>query len=177
MRTALVRAVAICGFALSTAAANADIIGCDNGVASFGHGLSLDAFLKDAPANSAIHSAQLIRGTSLTVNSLTTSGAGMVTVKLADMKWPEAFSSLSFLITDLNGTWQRLDGAGTLTFAVSGPTQLFAAVFADSSGNSRHFGLYNLDVTFAPVPLPAAIVLLVSGLGGLGAFARRKPRV
>lgn len=133
------------------------------------------AFLATSGAPNGIDTTQLVWGSSLTVNQMSTPGAGTVSVTLADIKWPEALSSLSFLITDLHQTWQRLDGAGTLNFTVDGPTHLFAAVFAQA-GPDTHAGLYDLSVTFAPVPLPAAGLLLFSGVAGLGALTRRRKK-
>jgi predicted Rossmann-fold nucleotide-binding protein len=75
------------------------------------------------------------------------------------------------LITDLDNLWTRLDGSGNLLINVSGPTQLFAAVFARSEQGD--VGVYNLQASFSPVPLPAAGWLLLSGLGALGALRRK----
>jgi hypothetical protein len=47
------------------------------------------------------------------------------------------------------------------------------AVYNNSSGNWR-FADVQIDGTIAPVPLPATAWLLVSGLGGLGALARKR---
>jgi hypothetical protein len=155
---------------LALSSARAEYVQCDT---PFFQGAPLQSLLKGgAPGGSSLNNTQLVWGTSLSVNALTLPGAGTLTIKLKDIGWPEALNSLSLLVTDLDGVWQRLDGNGSLLINVSGPTQLFAAVYARADHHS--FGLYNLNASFAPVPLPAAAWLLLSGLGGLGLFRRKR---
>jgi hypothetical protein len=144
------------------------------GESPFGGGAPLQSLVSGA-ARSSLNNNQLVWGTSLNVSAMSLPSAGTVTVKLTDMGWTETLQSLTVLVTDLNGIWQRLDGPGSMLINVSGPSQLFAAAFARSAAGA--VGFYNLHATFsatAPVPLPAAVWLLVSGLGGLAAVRRKK---
>jgi len=134
-------------------------------------GAPLTSFLQGSPSSS-LNSSIVVKGSSLIVNELALPSAGVLTIKLADIKWPDTLQSLSFLVTDLKNSWTTLDKAGNLLVNVSGPTQLFAAVFARSQSEGV-YGLYNLRASFSPVPLPAAVWLMLSGLGAIGWIKRR----
>lgn len=156
---------------LGIAAAHAEYVRCET---PFPSGIPLESLAPSGPGGSSISSSQFVFGTSLSVNALSLSGPGTLTVKLADMTFPEALSSLELLVTDLDGMWQRLEGSGDLLIDISGPVKLFAAVFASTSSATMP-GLYHLRTEFAPsaVPLPAAVWLLLSAVGGLAALRRK----
>src|SRR5262245_32129306 len=63
-------------------------------------------------AGTSINTTQLVWGTSLSVHALAFGGAGTLNVRLTDIGWPEALTSLTVLVTDLDGLWERLDGSG-----------------------------------------------------------------
>jgi len=73
----------------------------------------------------------------------------------------------------------RLDLSGNLTgessFKVNQAGSYYALVSGTAQG-ALNMGLYSLKVDFAPVPLPAAAVLLLSGLAGFS-FTQRKRHV
>lgn len=155
---------------LGVSAAQAEYVPCETPFAS---GIPLES-LAPGVGGSSINTTQFVWGTSMSVNTVSLSGPGTLTVKLADIAWPEALSSLSLLVTDLDGLWQRWEGQDLL-INIDGPVKLFAAVFA-SSGGATMPGLYQLRTEFAPsaVPLPAAVWLLLSAVSGLAAFRRKQ---
>lgn len=74
-----------------------------------------------------------------------------------------------------DATWTHVGG---VTVDVLGPTMLAPGTYVlevrgDVTGSS---GSYGGTLNFAPVPVPAALPLLLSGLGALGAAMRRRER-
>jgi hypothetical protein len=127
-------------------------------------------------ASNAIARTEMITGTDSIVLPFVVPGgitAGSVTVTLADLGWPGLMSSLSFAATTSTSLLGQLDGPGSLTFSISGPGSYFATVYgvADPSFGA---GLYSLNLSYAPVPLPAAAWLLMSGLVLLRARRRKE---
>lgn len=139
------------------------------------HWLSL-AFVAIAAIGSAAHADTILVDKNVMVTSpsvpkielLVLSSAGLLTVTVTDMTWPQILQSLSFAITDNVSVLKNSATGGTLLYEVAGPMTLFANVYGvpDSSAGA---GLYHIKASFvSAVPLPAAAWLLLSGLAGLG---------
>ena len=113
------------------------------------------------------------------IESFTVAGPGTAEVTLTDLLWPQALASLSFELTNAAGqVVGTLSGAGSATFDLAAGGTYFALSYGQaSSGPSAAcpFGTYGVSIAYTPptpVPLPAGLVLLASGLGLLLVLGR-----
>ncbi len=104
------------------------------------------------------------------VYDITAPGPGMLTVQLEDLVWPDALSSLSFSLDSARSVLGWVASAGELTLSIARGGSYFVDVAGDAGG-ALGLGLYSVQVDFyaqgAQVPLPGALVLLLSGLATL----------
>lgn len=111
------------------------------------------------------------------VNSFSIAQAGTYTVKLADFVFPESFQAIGLSITSFVDDQLSLGsivGPGSFNFNASSPGTYYASVFGQA-GSTFGLGLYGVQVTeFGPaaVPLPSAVLFLLSGLAVFAAFGR-----
>jgi hypothetical protein len=112
------------------------------------------------------------------VNSLSLGSAGTLTLTLTDLNWPTSLQDASFLLTSASGTvLGRGNGFGTESFQVAGPGTIYAVSFGQAAplhGLSFGYGSYGVSATFQPVPLPASLALLPSGLASLWLIRRSR---
>jgi len=102
--------------------------------------------------------------------------AGTLTIQLIDLAWPEKFSSLSFMMTSGSGVVAQLDAPGAFSFQLDSPGRFFGFLTGQTQG-AMHAGTYLLQMSLLqltqPVPLPAALWLLMSGIVGIGMLRRQ----
>lgn len=109
------------------------------------------------------------------VQSFNITGPGTLTVSLTNVDWPLQLASLNMVLSSGSGSLLGPEmGAGTDSVHIDGG-MVYAQWFGTAQG-PLDTGLYSLKVQFLPsalpVPLPASIALLLSGLALL-AWQRR----
>jgi hypothetical protein len=121
----------------------------------------------------------LVSAPTITVTQLDLTSAGTLQISLNDLAWPELAQSLSFSLSTPTSVIERQSTSGTtptlFSYEVTGPMTLFASVYAAPRATARA-ALYHMNISFtsvAPVPLPAGVWLLLSGLAGLSAMSRK----
>jgi hypothetical protein len=112
-----------------------------------------------------------VQGQQSFVQSFNIPGPGTLTVTLSNVAWPEKLASLNMVLGTASGLMGPEMGVGTETFDVTSG-RVFAQWFGTAQG-PLDVGVYSMNISFqsngvTPVPLPASIALLASGLVLLG---------
>lgn len=116
------------------------------------------------------------------VGAFTISQAGTYTAKLADFGFPESFQTIGLTISTFVNDQLNLGsvfGPGSFNFTAAAPGTYYASLMGQA-GDTFGLGLYGVQVTeFGPaaVPLPSAVLFLLSGLAVFAAFGRGGKRV
>ena len=120
-----------------------------------------------------------VEGQQSFTQSFNISGPGTLTVSITDIPWLDIVSDLNCFLSTASGlinpAANGANGGGSESFSVgSGP--IYAHWFGNAVG-IYDLGVIGVKITFQPagipVPLPASLVLLLSGLGVLFGWQRR----
>jgi hypothetical protein len=127
-----------------------------------------------------------IRGSQSLIVPFSIATSGSATFYLADLDWTARLQNLTFSLFSATGALpaaQETGAGGGLVFALTAPGSYYAYVSA-TAGGRYSLGAVSLRGMFTPstppVPLPSALVLLLSGVGGVGGVAalmRRSRRI
>jgi hypothetical protein len=120
-------------------------------------------------------SMSFFQGQQAFTQSFSVTTPGTLSVSLSDMPWLDAVSDLSFFLSSPTGTvGQTLSGNGSELISI-GPGTYTANWFGNSAG-TYNMGVVGVDVNFfakgTPVPLPASLFLMLTGLGLVFAWPR-----
>ena len=112
--------------------------------------------------------AGFLQGTESFSQTFNLTAPGTLTVTLSNIAWPQQLASLNFLLSSSSGTMGPEMSTGTYSFNVVTGGNVFAQWFGTAQG-PLNAGVYSLKIDFQPlggtaVPLPASVVLLLSGL-------------
>lgn len=131
----------------------------------------------DMVGTKLFESTTLVTQPNIDLQTLNISGAGTLTVNLTDLKWPDLLGTLSFTLFDAThviGSYTLSNALnGTDGFQINTAGTYYASIFA-APATGKAGGLYDAQIYFqkfaAPVSLPAAGWLLISGIAGLASF-------
>ena len=119
----------------------------------------------------------LVTGSQSATFSFQAPGPGTVSVQLANLDWPQALSSLSFMAATPSSvltSGSLISSTQSFAFQVAAGGNYFTDVMA-VAGGPLDLGAYSFYLTFtpaAPVPLPASGVLLLGGVACLVGLLR-----
>jgi len=129
-------------------------------------------------------SSGVIQGEQSFTQSFNITTPGTLTVSLTSIPWLDTIAGLSGFVSSSTSVLGTTGVGGSTIVTNVQPGTLYTHWFGDADG-AYGFGVYGIEVTFQasgstgqipPVPLPATLILLLSGLGMLmGWQARRAP--
>jgi hypothetical protein len=128
--------------------------------------------LAPASADTVLYDGSgFLTGTESFSQSFNLTAPGTLTVTLSNVAWPQKLASLNLLVSSDNGMMGPEMSAGTQSFAIAAGGNVYAQWFGTAQG-PLNAGVYSLKIDFqplggVPVPLPASVVLLLSGLAFL----------
>lgn len=129
------------------------------------------------PSTGPIERSEVFSGTTPQsfVLPVSVTAPGTIQITLTDLDWPQRLAALSFAATTSTQVLARSNTPGVLSFFMASAGNFSAEVFGTTSG-SLAMGLFGMRIDYAPVPLPAGVWLLLSGLMALcGCFRQRAP--
>jgi hypothetical protein len=131
--------------------------------------------LGTAQADSVLYdSTGYLQGQQSFVESFNIATPGTLTVSLANIPWLDTIAGLSFFVSSPSSLIGSTMGAGSQTMNVA-PGTIYAHWFGDANG-AYGLGVFSVNISFVPnasvVPLPASLLLLLSGLGILFGWQR-----
>jgi hypothetical protein len=123
------------------------------------------------------HLTVMAQPSALALQDFVSSTAGTVTLTARTFAWGDLLSVLTINVFIEGAAPLVLNGTGTLVFEV-GANQVFSTSLRMTATGPRGYGMAGFDLSFvplvAPVPLPAGVWLLASGLALLAASTRRR---
>jgi len=120
-------------------------------------------------------SADFVQGSQSFVQSFYISTPGTISITLTGVPWLDSISDLTGFLTSTSGVLgQTFNGSEDVSV---GPGTVYAHWFGEAQG-TYDLGVIGVKISFQPaiaaVPLPASLVLLLSGLGLLLGWQRRQ---
>ncbi|HEY2463024.1 MAG TPA: hypothetical protein VGI32_03105 [Steroidobacteraceae bacterium] len=123
--------------------------------------------VSQARADTVVYdSVGFIQGSQSFVDTFNITTPGTLTISMSDVPWLDTLSNLSFFLTSANGTFGAPMNGGSESMNIGAGT-FYAHWFGEADGQYQ-VGVYSLKISFQPavsaVPLPASLILLLSGL-------------
>lgn len=131
--------------------------------------------LSTAHADTVLYdSAGFIQGQQSFVESFDIPSAETLTISLSQVPWLDTIGDLNCFVSTASGVVGTPMGTGTESMNV-GPGMIYVHWFGEANGQYG-LGVYGIKIEsgITPVGLPGTLVLLLSGLGVLFGWQRRR---